>query len=713
MLQFFRDTPIKRKVTLVIMTASMVTLILASVSLFIFQWFNARRAIKRDLQTQAEIIGANSTAALTFQDPKAATEVLTALKAQPHILRACLYTPQGELFAQYGRDQETNPPPSGTLPDGFRYEGSHLVLGRPVLLDHRTVGTLYLRFNFRAMELEILMPFLWIMGCILVAAFVPAMVLSSVFQRVISSPILRLTSTARLIAENKDYSVRAQAPGRDEIGTLTCSFNQMLARIQEQDASQRATGERYQRQHAVLTTLTRGETLYEDDVNATLRRLCEAAARTLQVERVGVWRWNEARTAIQSVDLYELSPQRHSAGMDLAVADYPAYFAALNSSEVIAADHAPSDPRTREFTERYLAPLGITSMLDVPINLNGQMIGALCHEHVGPLRSWHPDEQMFALSMSNLVSMAFGHWERKQTQAKLDEANRRLIDTSRLAGMAEVATGVLHNVGNVLNSVNVSCTLVLDRVRQSKVANLPKLTAMLEAQNGRLGEFLTHDPKGKQIPGYLCSLAPVLMGEQSFALKELHSLRERIDHIKEIVAMQQSYARISGVTEVIPVEQLVEDALKLNTGALIRHGVEVERRFEDVPPVATDKHKVLQILLNLIRNAKYACDEGGQEPKLITLRIFSPHENRVAIQITDNGVGIPPENLTRIFAHGFSTRKEGHGFGLHSGALAAKELGGSISAHSEGWGKGATFTLELPITYKTDQRVTAAVAAGV
>ena len=693
----FRDISIKRKVTLVIMTASMVTLLLACASLFVFQRFSTRQTIKRDLQTQAEIIGANSTGALIFQDQKAAAEMLSALKVKPHILGASLYLPDGNRLAYYGDESFSAPALPNTILVGLRSQGPHMLLYQPLILDGRRVGMLHLRFDFRAMELEIITPLLMIMGCIMLAALLPAIALSAAFQRVISAPILRLTSTARSVAHNQDYSVRADPSGRDEIGTLTQAFNQMLARIQDQDATLRASGERYHRQHEALTSLTRGEAIYEDDVNATLQRLCEASAETLQVERVGVWRWNEARTALQSAALYQRSVRRHSTGPDLTVADHPAYFSALRSTEIIDADHALSDPRTREFADGYLSPLGITSMLNVPINLNAQMIALLCHEHVGPARSWQPDEKMFAISMSNLVSMAFGHWERKQTQADLDLANRRLIDTSRMAGMAEVATGVLHNVGNVLNSVNVSCTLVLDRVRQSKVANLPKLAAMIEAQDGRLGDFLTHDPKGREIPRYLCWLAPMLMEEQSFTLKELHLLREKIDHIKEIVAMQQNYATVCGVIETLPITQLVEDAIKLNAGALTRHGIRVERQFEAVPPVATDKHKTLQILLNLIRNAKYACEEGGPEPKLVTLRVFSPQPNRVHVQVIDNGVGIPPENLTRIFAHGFTTRPGGHGFGLHSGALAAKDLGGSLSAHSDGPGRGAIFTLDLPV----------------
>jgi PAS domain S-box-containing protein len=284
----------------------------------------------------------------------------------------------------------------------------------------------------------------------------------------------------------------------------------------------------------------------------------------------------------------------------------------------------------------------------------------------------------------------------KQAEVELAAAHERLIETSRLAGMAEVATDVLHNVGNVLNSVNVSCSLAIDRVKASRAASLSKVSAMLEENRGRLGEFLVNDPRGQQIPGFLAALAEHSTSEQSTLLQELEQLRENVEHIKQIVAMQQSYAKVAGVTESVSAAQLVEDALHINGAALVRHAVKVRRQFEETSPIVTDKHRVLQALVNLIRNAKYALDDSGRPDRLMTLRIGGDGDGHVRIQVSDNGVGITPENLTRIFQHGFTTRHNGHGFGLHSSALAVRELGGSIRVESEGLGKGATFTLLLP-----------------
>jgi signal transduction histidine kinase len=288
----------------------------------------------------------------------------------------------------------------------------------------------------------------------------------------------------------------------------------------------------------------------------------------------------------------------------------------------------------------------------------------------------------------------------KNAEAKIEETHKQLLETSRLAGMAEIATNVLHNIGNVLNSVNVSASLVVDNVKKCKIASLAKVAAMMQEHEQDLGTFITSDAKGRQLPAYLGQLAEQLLADQKAAIIELELLVKNIEHINEVVAMQQSYARVSGVKEIINVRDLVEDGLRMNAGALARHRVEIIREYADVPLINIDKHRVLQILVNLVRNAKYACDESGREDRQMTVRVANG-EGRIKISVNDNGIGISPENMARIFSNGFTTRKDGHGFGLHSGALAAKEMGGSLTAQSDGIGCGAAFALELPVQPKT------------
>jgi signal transduction histidine kinase len=288
--------------------------------------------------------------------------------------------------------------------------------------------------------------------------------------------------------------------------------------------------------------------------------------------------------------------------------------------------------------------------------------------------------------------------ERIETQSKLEETHQQLLQVSRQAGMAEVATGVLHNVGNVLNSVSVSATVVCDRLRQSEVEDLKAAASMLEGKNGGLSRFLTEDPKGKLLPEYLVKASKLLATERDELLTEMSGVVEHIEHIKEIVAMQQTYAKVFGVMEPVSPAALVRDALRMNAAAFERHGIRVIETFEpEAPAVFVDRHKVLQILVNLLRNAKYALDAQASSGKRLEIAIATVGSGKIAITVTDNGIGIAPENLTRIFGHGFTTKKDGHGFGLHSGALAAKQMNGSLTARSDGMGHGAAFTLELPI----------------
>ena len=286
---------------------------------------------------------------------------------------------------------------------------------------------------------------------------------------------------------------------------------------------------------------------------------------------------------------------------------------------------------------------------------------------------------------------------KEEAYGQLAEAQQHLMALSRQAGMAEVATGVLHNVGNVLNSVNVSANIVASKVRESRIANVSALAGMLEEHSRELADFLAHDPKGQHVVPYLAKLGSHLEEERRVMLQELALLTGHIGHIKEIVATQQNYAKVSGLVEVVSLPSVVEDAIRIVEPGLATSGIHLERDYETVPLVAVDTHSVLQILLNLLRNAKQAVNDSNHQEKRIRVHIHRCGEERIRIAVEDSGVGLAPKNLTRIFSHGFTTKRDGHGFGLHSGANTARQLGGSLWAESKGLGYGATFILELPL----------------
>jgi PAS domain S-box-containing protein len=301
------------------------------------------------------------------------------------------------------------------------------------------------------------------------------------------------------------------------------------------------------------------------------------------------------------------------------------------------------------------------------------------------------------LNRKYLVAVVRDITERKRAEAALEKANRDLVDASHHAGMAEIATGVLHNVGNVLNSLNVSTNVLADHVRTTPVADLGRVAALLQAQGPNLGEFFTHDERAPKVVEFLSSLAEMFNTMQATKLGEVASIKKNIDHIKDIVMTQQNYAGASGLTESLRIEDLVEDTLHINASKILRHKVEVVCEFApELPAISTEKHKVLQVLINLVDNAKSACSSSPRKDKRIKIQV-THGAGRMRVAVVDNGVGISPETLSHIFQYGFTTKKDGHGFGLHNSANAAREMGGSLTVQSDGEGSGATFTLEIPL----------------
>lgn len=286
--------------------------------------------------------------------------------------------------------------------------------------------------------------------------------------------------------------------------------------------------------------------------------------------------------------------------------------------------------------------------------------------------------------------------QRHQAEAQKDEMHRQLLDASRRAGMAELANGVLHNVGNVLNSVNVSADLLGQRLRESRIDGLSRVAELLQRHAADLPDFFASTQKGRALPAYIEQLSVHLRRERDLLVDEAGSLSARIDHIRDIVDRQQSYARSAGVTTTVSVSALAGEAVEMQRIPLQQAGVAVHIDASGEDRCDLDRARVLQILTNVIGNARHAIRDTGRGEGHITIRAENAGE-LLRYRIEDDGVGIEPENLERVFGHGFTTKKDGHGFGLHHSANAATEMGGRLWAESKGLGHGTTLVLELPL----------------
>lgn len=357
--------------------------------------------------------------------------------------------------------------------------------------------------------------------------------------------------------------------------------------------------------------------------------------------------------------------------------------------------------------------------LGVPLRQNGVPIGVVSIQSYQPgFRYTDPEVEMMVFMANHIgtalqrrrdsFSLTQAHADLQSTAKELELANlalteeieekekigKRVAALSHEAGKAEVATGVLHNVGNVLNSINVSANLVQEFQSQSRLPSLRKMANLIHEQED-LGTFFSSDPRAKAVPDYLSGVIERLEDNQAKVMRETEKLIEHVNHVKVVVAMQQSLAGVSGLKEPVCLSKLFHDAELLLSDSMWRHEITLTYELEELPEVMLERQRVLQVVVNLLKNAKDALSHGRKGDRRLVVRSIRQGD-RLRLEVEDNGSGVAAENLTKIFSHGFTTKADGHGFGLHSCANTINEMGGRLSAASDGPGLGATFTISIP-----------------
>ncbi len=284
----------------------------------------------------------------------------------------------------------------------------------------------------------------------------------------------------------------------------------------------------------------------------------------------------------------------------------------------------------------------------------------------------------------------------EQRTAELMETRDRLVQSSRKAGMADIASSVLHNVGNALNGVTVSVGMIREGLSDSKLGGVQKVMELVDANSDDLGGFFTADPRGQKALQYLHQLGTTLTQEQRDALELMGELEMRVHQIEAIVESQQAYAAADSFSEPCDLREVVADAIQIHRAALPQPGGTLASDLDSLPRVSVDKHRIIHILIALLSNAEQARDEAKAGEHSIAVRLKAEGTDAL-IQVEDNGVGIGPDDLEQMFSSTFSTRGEGHGFGLHNSANAANSMGWKLAARSDGQGQGATFELRIPV----------------
>jgi predicted ATPase/signal transduction histidine kinase/tRNA A-37 threonylcarbamoyl transferase component Bud32 len=468
-----------------------------------------------------------------------------------------------------------------------------------------------------------------------------------------------------------------------------------------------------------------------------IRENAGAESVVLVLESNGEFLVQGVKTAAAAARVLGGEPLRQTVACSTGIVNY-----VLRTSELVVLDDAAQQGKFRG--DVYVANRRPKSVLCAPVAHKGKLIGAVYLENNQVAGAFTPDRlealnilmSQVAVSIDNAtlysrqeqqsrtieaanVTLTKEIAERKRAEGELsrykdhledlvkertrelENAQGRLVDLSRRAGMAEVASGVLHNVGNVMNSVNVGASVAREAVNALPVEGVTRAVGLIDENAHRLAEFLATDPAGRKLPDYLRKLGAALSEEKRAILANIDQFSEHLEHMKKIIAAQQSYAKVNGLTEVCTLEEIAETALAISEAALRNSNIEVIRRYEKLPPALVDRHQIMQILVNLISNAKHALEDVSRPDRQLAVSIGKV-EGGVRIEVRDNGAGIAPENLPKIFSHGFTTKKTGHGFGLHNCANAAQQMDGSLTAYSDGPGKGASFVLRMGVEFVED-----------
>jgi PAS domain S-box-containing protein len=662
-MKLLRDLPIRRKITLWSMLVCGAVLVLVLGGLFAYQWWSFRTKLIDELVTAADIIAAGTGATLAYQDRRDAKEVLATLAAQPGIRCASFVLGEGVELGRYGIAETPEQIRDYPTADDMRWVGSNLLLTRSVRFQGRNYGKLLLRADYhKLVRGELARLYSVILPVVLGASFLLAFVFSTALHSTITRPVLSLAETARAIAQRGELSTRAQKFGNDELGQFTEDFNRMLGQIQEGDrnlrqanlALQTEVAERRRAEGALSESERRYRVLFESNPMPMFFYDLQSL-RVLGVNEACVRHYGYTRQEFQELTIKDIRP----------AADIPRLLDSLKNTALYQ----------RSDGWRHLTKSG--AIIDVEITSHALIL----------------EGRATRLVLVNDIT------EQKRVEAERERLHSQLLEASRRAGMADVATSVLHNVGNVLNSINVSTSLVHESIRHSHARDLGRVVDLIRQHQGHLAAYLENDPKGSRITDYLGKLSQQLERERARMSVELDALVRHVDHIKRIVSMQQDLAKAGGVMEPTDLAGLMDQALGIHESSLARHDVHVQRVYAPLPKVLVDPHAVLQILVNLISNARQAMSAAPVPSLRLTLRV-GPDPARpdwAALSVTDTGIGIHPEQMPRLFTQGFTTREDGHGFGLHSGALAARLMGGTLEAQSPGPGQGATFTLALPI----------------
>jgi signal transduction histidine kinase/ActR/RegA family two-component response regulator/HAMP domain-containing protein len=673
-----RDQPIKRQVTLVILLTCSATLLLACGALAAYEVIDFRRALIRDMTVLADVLAKNTRAALAFKDDNAAQETLQALQAEPYVSAACLYTQDGTQFASYRRGEAPAECPAKPAAVSYRFERGSITLFRPVILNEKSIGTIYIRASLNAIYDRLLL-FGGMGALVLLGSLLAAFLLSSRLQRPISQPILALAQIARIVAEHKDYSVRAVAHGAGEVGMLTSAFNQMLTGIEERDSALRTANEalhmevterkgaeeRIQSQLARLELLSRitravGE---RQDLQSIFQVVIRSLEEQLPIDFGCMCLYDAAR---DSLSVTSIGVKSQTLGLDLTeqaqiAVDRNGPTRCLGGQLVYEPDIGTSE---FPFAKR-LAKGGLRSLVMAPLVLEGKVLGFLLAARQQP-GSFTSRDCEFLRQLSEHVALAANqaqiHTSMQQAYDDLRQTQQHMLDQERLRALGQMSSGIAHDINNALSPMALYTETLLERE--------PNLSANLRS--------------------YL-----------EMAQRSVDDVAHTVARLREFSRQREPQLTRTPVHLNRLIEQILELTRARWSNMPQQRGVVIQPRMElapDLPTIPGIESEIREALINLVFNAVDAMPDGGT----LTLRTRTDSQRKSAplhsvhLEVQDTGLGMDEETRRHCLEPFFTTKGErGTGLGLAMVFGIASRHDAEIDIDSAP-GRGTTVRLSFP-----------------
>ena len=690
-MSWLQNLPIRKKLTLVILMTCTAVLMVACASLAIYEVFDFRRAIARDTTVLADILGRNTRAALAFQDETTASELLRALQSEPHVVAARVYTVDGERFADYTRAEEEISFPAGPLIDGHFFSDGHLVVVRPILLNQKRVGTIYLRNDLAGIHSRLRL-FGGMAFLILVGALLMALGLSSWLQRPISGPILSLAATAQAIARRKDYSVRAPKHGEHEIGALTDAFNEMVSGIQERESALHAEIlERKAAEARVQAQLSRLDQLHQitratgerQDLSSIFQVVIRSLEDHLPLDLVCICLYDQTA---QTLTVTCVGIRNEAFAVELALGEGASIPIDQNGLSRCVHGHLVYEPdltRSDFPFPQHLARGGLRSLVAAPLLVESKVFGVLLATR-RKVDGFSSGECEFLRQLSEHVALAAHQAQLYQALQKayddLRQSQQAILQQERLRALGQMASGIAHDINNAISPV----ALYTESLLETETALSP-----------RARDYLT-------------------------------TIQHAVDDVAQTVSrMREFYRPREAQLDLAPVDlnRLVPQVINLTrirwSDISLKEGVDIELRTDfasDLPPVMGLESEIREALTNLIFNAIDAMPSGG----VLTLRTRRGDQSAgaklgtsrpIVVEVADTGVGMDEETRRRCLEPFFTTKGErGTGLGLAMVYGIVQRHGAAIEIESAP-GAGTTIRILFPLPTPTAAPISISIEA--